>query len=459
MVAEPLIISVSGMRGIVGENLTSSIAADYGSAFGTFLKDTSVGRKQKLSVCIGSDSRPSGRMLSAAVTAGLAIVGIDVIQLGIVTTPGVGVMVSHLGCVGGVVITASHNPIQYNGIKLLLAPGIAPTAETAKQIKQYFIDKRFTFVDSTDCGKVTSDSRTGDIHIATVLSIVDREKIAAKKFRVVLDSVNGAGGGVTKKLLERLGCEVHPMNNEPTGSFAHGPEPTAENLTGLCEAVKNKQADIGFGQDPDADRLAIVDENGTCIGEEYTLALAAKYIFSKKSGKAATNLSTSRMIDDIAAAAGGQVIRTPVGEANVAAAMVENNCIIGGEGNGGVIDLRVVAVRNSLVAIALVLQLMTETQKSISELVGEIGGYYMTKQKFAADKSQAQQILDSAKKLFADAKLDTSDGCRFDFDDGWLHLRTSNTEPVMRLIVEAKDRHIAQRYMDAVSNIRKELSM
>lgn len=453
--AEPLIISVSGMRGIVGENLTSSIAADYGCAFGTFLKNTYAGKKGKLSVCIGTDSRPSGRMLNAAVTTGLTAVGIDVIQLGIVTTPGVGVMVSHLGCGGGVVITASHNPIQYNGIKLLIEPGIAPAAETAEQIKQYFLDKRFTFVDSTEHGKVTSDSRAGRIHVERVLAIVDREKIAAKKFKVVLDSVNGAGGHVTEELLGELGCDVYPMNIEPTGLFAHAPEPIAENLTALCEAVKNKQADIGFGQDPDADRLAIVDRNGTYIGEEYTLALATRYIFSKSRGKAATNLSTSRMIDDIAAAAGGDVIRTPVGEANVAAAMVENNCIIGGEGNGGIIDLRVVAVRDSLVGIALVLQLLTETQKSISELVGEIGGYYMTKQKFAADKSQAQQILDSAVKLFTDAKLDTSDGCRFDFDDGWLHLRTSNTEPVMRLIVEASNREVAEKYIDVVMNLRK----
>jgi phosphomannomutase len=203
--------------------------------------------------------------------------------------------------------------------------------------------------------------------------------------------------------------------------------------------------------------LAIVDENGTYIGEEYTLALAAKYIFSKKSGSAATNLSTSRMIDDIAAKAGGRVFRTPVGEANVAAAMLEHNCIIGGEGNGGVIDLRVSPIRDSLVGIALVLQLMAETEKTVGQLSREIGGYYMTKDKFTADESQAQQILDAAKKRFMDAKLDTTDGCRFDFDDGWLHLRTSNTEPVMRVIVEAKNQSIAQKYIDAVLSIRRQI--
>ena len=454
--AEELIISISGMRGIVGENLTSSIAEEYGCAFGTFLKNRAAGKKEKLSVCIGRDSRPSGEMLKSAVTDGLCKVGVDVIDLGLVTTPCVGIMVRELDCGGGVVVTASHNPAKYNGIKLLLDNGIAPPPDAAEQIKQCFCDKQFALVDSSDCGQVTFNEQTDAIHITRVLAIVDKEAISERKFNVVLDSVNGAGGRVTKKLLAELGCVVTAINDEPSGVFAHVPEPTAENLTGLCEAV-NGRAEIGFAQDPDADRLAIVDENGTYIGEEYTLALAAKYIFSKKTGKAATNLSTSRMLDNIAKEAGGQVVRTPVGEANVAAAMLEHNCIIGGEGNGGVIDLRVSPIRDSLVGIALVLQLMAETGKSISELVSEIGGYYMSKEKFAAGKSQAMQILDLAQEAFTDARLDTADGCRFDFDDGWLHLRTSNTEPVMRIIVEAKDQSTAQKYIDAVSNIRRKI--
>ena len=449
---ERLIISISGMRGIVGENLTASIAADYGRAFGTFLKNS-----KSMSVCIGRDSRPSGRKLQSAVIEGLCDTGINVIDLGIVTTPGVGVMVNHLQCAGGVVITASHNPIQYNGIKLLLGNGAAAPSEPAKQIKRYFLEKQFTFAVPANRGKVTFNDQTDTVHINRVLAIVNKNAIAAKKFKVVLDSVNGAGGRVGKKLLTELGCQVVALNNEQTGLFAHTPEPTSENLTGLCKVVKAEKAQVGFAQDPDADRLAIVNENGTYIGEEYTLALAAKYVFSKKSGKAAANLSTSRMLDDIVEAAGGQVIRTAVGEANVVAAMLEHNCIIGGEGNGGVIDLRVVPIRNSLVGIALVLQLMAETGKTISRLVSEIGGYYMSKDKFSADELQAQQILDSAKKVFADAKLDTTDGCRIDFDDGWLHIRASNTEPVMRIIVEAKDQPAAQKYIDAVLNIRKEI--
>jgi len=453
---EQLIISISGMRGIVGENLTASVAADYGCAFGSYLKSSSAGEKNKgLSVCIGRDSRRSGQMLCSAVAAGLCAVGIDAIELGLAATPSVGVMVRQLGCAGGVVITASHNPIQYNGIKLLLGNGMAPPGEAAEQITQRFLDKHFDLVGSIGCGQTASNSQADETHVNKVLAIVDKAAIAAKEFKVVLDSVNGAGGAVTKKLLAELGCRVSAINDEPTGLFAHAPEPIAENLTGLCEAVKSDGADIGFAQDPDADRLAIVDEAGTYIGEEYTLALAAKYVFSKRSGKAATNLSTSRMIDDVAEKAGSEVIRTSVGEANVAAAMLEHNCVIGGEGNGGVIDLRVGPIRDSLVGIALVLQLMTETGSSVSALVDDIGRYYMTKEKFPADREQAQRILDGARRRFALATLDASDGYRFDFPDGsWVHCRASNTEPVMRVIVEAKDQATVQRHIDNIQKIR-----
>ena len=457
--AEQLIISVSGMRGIVGGNLTASIAVEYGSAFGTYLKNNRHRDKhntphETISVCIGMDSRPSGEMLKSAVTAGLCAAGIDVVDLGIVTTPCVGGMVRELAAAGGVVITASHNPIAYNGIKLLLDNGVAPPAPEAEKIKRCFLDKNLSLADSEHCGRVTSSDQTDATHIDKVLAIVDKDAIAAKKFKVVLDSVNGAGGRITKKLLAEFGCEVTAINTEPTGLFAHGPEPTAANLAALCDAVKARAADIGFAQDPDADRLAIVDGNGNYIGEEYSLALAAEYIFSKRTGNAATNLSTSRMIDDLAGKAGGRVIRTAVGEANVAAAMFEHDCIIGGEGNGGVIDLRVGPVRDSLVGIALVMQLMAETGKTISGLVDEIGGYYMSKDKFSAGQQQARQILESAKDAFAEAKLDTTDGCRFDFHDGWLHLRASNTELVMRIIVEAEDRQAAQKYIDRVGKIR-----
>jgi len=453
--AEKLIISISGVRGIVGENLTPSIAAEYGCAFGTFLKERYAGNT--IAVCIGQDSRASGQMLKSAVSTGLYSVGIDVVDLGLVTTPSVAIMIKELRCSGGAVITASHNPIQYNGIKLQLSNGIAPPVDDAEQIKQYFLNKRFTPVDSPNFGRIIPNDRADSVHISKVLAVVEGQKIAERKFKVALDSVNGAGGRITKKLLAELGCEIIAINDEPTGLFAHTPEPTVENVKELCDVVKANKADIGFAQDPDADRLAIVDETGKYIGEEYTLALAAKYMFSHKTGKAATNLSTSRMIDEIASKADGQVIRTAVGEANVAQAMLDHNCIIGGEGNGGVIDLRVSPVRDSLVGIVLVLQLMAETGKTVSQLVNEIGTYYMSKDKVAADQTQAQQIIDLAKETFAKAKLNITDGCRFDFEDGWLHLRPSNTEPVMRIIVEATDRRTAQKYIDVVSKIRKQV--
>jgi phosphomannomutase len=455
--SESLIISVSGLRGIVGESLTASVASDYAGVFGTFLKKTLNKEQEKLSICIGRDTRKSGPALAEAAARGLNQVGIDVIDLGIVTTPGVGIMVKHLGCSGGVIITASHNPVQYNGIKLLMSDSMAPRPDIAERIKHIFLDSRFEFVEPEQFGSVTSSEETDRIHIEKVLSLVEKDKIASKNFNIVLDPVNGAAGRVTKKLLAELGCRVRAINDDPSGEFAHTPEPLAQNLTGLCDVVKSEKADIGFAQDPDGDRLAIVDENGSYIGEEYTLALATKYVLSKTVGTVATNLSTSRLIDDVALCSGGRVIRTPVGEVNVASAMVEHNCIIGGEGNGGVIDLRVVPIRDSLVAICFVLQLMTDTNKTISQLVGEIGRYYMVKHKFTVDKDQLEKILESAKVKFSNAKLNDIDGCRFDFDDGWLHLRPSNTEPVVRLIVEAKDKNSAQKYINVIEQIRSSI--
>ncbi len=455
---QELIISISGMRGIIGENLTPAIAAEYGCAFGSFLKGVAASAGAgRPAVCIGRDSRVSGPMLAAAMASGLCAVGVDVVDLGLVTTPSVGIMVRHLGCAGGVIITASHNPIPYNGIKLLLSNGMAPPPEAATEIRRAYLERRFTLVASRDCGAICANSQTDAVHVGKVLALVRPEQIAGRKFKIVLDSVNGAGAPIAKKLLAALGCQVVAVNDAPTGLFAHEPEPTAANLGGLCDIVNRENADIGFAQDPDADRLAIVDEKGVYIGEEYTLALAAKYAFSKATGVAAANLSTSRMIDDIARAAGGSVVRTPVGEANVAKAMIENRCLIGGEGNGGVIDLRVGPIRDSLVGMALVLQLLAETKQTVSGVVRQIGAYCMHKDKFAADAQQAQRIIALTKTQFPQAQLNTSDGCRFDLPDGWIHLRTSNTEPVMRVIVEATNPAATERYVNAVMSIRASL--
>ena len=450
--SQELIISISGMRGLIGENLFPETAAAYGCAFGAFLKQR-YADASKMTVAIGRDSRPSGQMIFSSVAAGLMAGGIDIVDLGICSTPGVGIMLRHLGCVGGVVITASHNPTQYNGIKFLLDNGIAPPKEAAQQIIQMYHDHQFTLTDALNCGKIAYNDQTHAVHVEKVLSIVRQETIAGKGFKVVLDSVNGAGGAGGKILLEALGCEVEAMNIEPTGVFAHTPEPTEENLVTLCEKVTESGAVVGFAQDPDADRLALVDENGVYIGEEFTLALAAKFVFSQMSGTAAANLSTSRMIDDITAAAGGSVIRTPVGEAHVAQAMVANNCVIGGEGNGGIIDLRVGPVRDSFVGMALILQLMADTGKSLSQLASEVGGYSIYKSKYPANKKQAGEIIEQAKTLFNDAKVNTSDGCRFDLEDGWIHIRTSNTEPIMRVIIETKSGEAAENYTKAVETI------
>ena len=308
---QDLIISISGLRGIVGENLKVTDAVNYACAFGTFLKNSK--GKAKLTIAVGTDSRPSGDMIKSAVAAGLCALGANVIDVGLVPTPTVGIMVRELLCDGGLVITASHNPIEYNGIKLLTSKGIAPPPSMAEKVRDIFLKGEFTFVPSVDCGRVTVDHSGDSNHIKKVLDCVKRNQIAPCRFKVVLDSVNGAGGRPTKRLLSIFGCRITALNDKPTGIFAHTPEPTEANLTSLCDAVKKTGSDMGFAQDPDADRLAIVDENGRYIGEEYTLALVTKYILSYHKGTIATNLSTSRMIDDIAKKAGCEVIRTPVG--------------------------------------------------------------------------------------------------------------------------------------------------
>ena len=452
-----LIISISGLRGVVGENFDESIAQSYSRAIGTFLiKDAGEG-KEKLTVCLGRDSRTSGSKISRAVIEGLCDVGVDVIDLGIVSTPGVGVMVKKLECEGGVIITASHNPAEYNGIKVLLDGGMAPPMERAQAIKETFLSEQFSVVESERRGKIKRNERACEIHVHKVLETVDADVIQKKTFRVVLDSVHGAGGREGRELLNALGCDLIEMYNEPTGLFPHNPEPTADSLGELCDKVSEHKADIGFAQDTDADRLAVVDENGRYIGEDYTLALVAKFILSKRKGKVATTLSTSKMIQDVVEQAGGELIYTAVGEANVVDAMIKNQCVIGGEGNGGVINLSVCPIRNSLVGMAFILQLMAESGKTINQLADGIKSYVMKKDKFEADENLANKILQAAKESFPEARLNTLDGSRFDFEDGWMHLRMSNTEPIMRVIVEAENDRKVQEYLDAALGIRNKV--
>ncbi len=361
----PLIISVSGVRGLIGSTLTPQVALDFGQAFAHFLKGNG-GEKRK--VAIGRDSRPSGPMVFNALAAGMLSLGVDVVDLGVATTPSIALLGRFLKSDASIVITASHNPIMWNGIKFLRHDGIAFPPEQAARIKQIYLEKAWQkeggggLADIEHLGLFSTDSRAHAHHIQTVLQFFDVKGISEKRYRVVLDSVNGAGCIGTPMLLSKLGTELIHLNGEATGRFAHTPEPTRENLTELAAKVREKRAAVGFAQDPDADRLAIVDENGTYIGEEYTLALCTYARMLVKPVPVVANLSTLRMVDDIAGKFGQRVIRTAVGEANVAGKMQEvggPGGVIGGEGNGGIIDLRVGPVRDSFLGIAMILDLLT----------------------------------------------------------------------------------------------------
>jgi phosphomannomutase len=389
-----------------------------------------------------------------AAAAALCASGVEVIDLDIVTTPGVAMMVKHLGADAGIVATASHNPIQWNGLKFLNRDSVAPPPVDAERVRQLYELNKNCFVRVERLVPAKKNTETHALHIKSVLDRVDVLGISTKRYKVVLDSVNGAGCVTSATMLSKLGCQLVHINNTPDGKFPHAPEPTAENLIGLADEVKRQRASVGFAQDPDADRLAIIDENGVYIGEEYSLSLCAKWILGKKQGgTTAANLSTSRMIDDIAAACGGRVIRTPVGEANVVQAMLQHNAIIGGEGNGGVIDPRIVPGRDSLVGMAYVLSLMAATGKSISQLVAEIPKYEIIKTKFNCKREDAERAVAALKEEFAKEKIDTQDGIRIDWPNAWVHARPSNTEPIMRIIAEAPDRASAEAYVNRVRTV------
>ncbi|MFQ5422864.1 MAG: phosphoglucosamine mutase [Phycisphaerae bacterium] len=441
-----LLMGVSGTRGVIGRTMTPTLAAELGAAFGTHLDGGAV--------VVGRDSRQSGTMVRFATVSGLLSCGCDVIDLGIVTTPGTAIMVRQREAAGGVVITASHNPAVWNGIKFLSSEGFAPPPETARSILDRYHNKDFRYAAVAGLGRVTTDDTTHERHVARVLAIVDMDAIRRRGFKVVLDSVNGAGGAGGRKLLERLGCRVVHVNAEPTGRFPHEPEPIEENLTGLCRAVREHDADVGFAQDPDADRCAVVDDAGGYIGEEFTLALAARHVFATRGGPAATNLSTSRMIDDLAQAAGaGPVYRTPVGEANVARAVLDRGCTIGGEGNGGVIEPRVVPVRDSFVSMALVLNLMAAEGRPLCEIICDMPHYVMTKQKFELDRERVALWLDRVRTIVGDGRLNDVDGLRIDWPEGWVHVRPSNTEPVARVIAEARNSETAAALAARVTDL------
>lgn len=431
-----MIISVSGIRGLVGTELDAAFALKTGMILGEMNPDRS------RPLVVAGDSRISGAAIRSAVIAGILASGRNVVDLGVAATPTACFMVRRLNAAGGAIVTASHNPIQWNGIKLIGGDGFGISVDQAAQFKERVHGPMPMHAGATECGQLTRDDDAHGQHIDAVLA--NRDPKCVKKLRdwaptVVLDSVNGAGSIAGLRLLEALGCNIVAINAEPSGRFAHTPEPIPENLTQLGDAVRKNKAVVGFAQDPDADRLALVDETGTPMGEEYTLALAAYYVMGKRCGGVAANLSTSRMVDDIAEKFGQPVYRTPVGEANVAAAIFENHCVMGGEGNGGVILPDVVPVRDSLTGMAIILDLMASTGKSLTQLKAEMPSYVMLKTKAECSREKADALCTELTKIYADQKISTADGLRIDFpaEKAWVHIRGSNTEPIIRIISEA----------------------
>ncbi len=442
----PLMLSVSGMRGIVGRSLTPPLVSRYAAAFGSWLRDRAHGAAPH--VVVGRDSRTSGPMVEFAAAAGLLAVGCRVTRLGVATTPGVAIMVNRHHAAGGLVITASHNPAPWNGLKPLCDNGAAPHPHDAAQLIQRFHDDAPAYVTVDGLARGDRDESVALTHRDAILPHIDADAIRTAGLRLIVDSVHGAGGPETAALLDALGVQRDHRHAEPTGRFPHAPEPTADNLAALARYARQHRADATFAQDPDADRLAILDEHGRYIGEEYTLALCARHVL-RQGDVAVANLSTSRMLDDVADAVGATVVRTPVGEANVASAMRDHHAAIGGEGNGGVIWPRVSLVRDSLVGIALILELLAKQQKPLSALVDNLPRYAIVKDKITLDGSlDTDAALARLRDRFADQRLDTQDGVRIDWPDRWVHVRPSNTEPILRLIAEARDEPAARALID-----------
>ena len=456
MSTDALMIGVSGLRGTVGGSLSPRVVQRMAGAFAEWLwSDHERGDDSPPRVVVGRDSRPSGPFVRDTAVGALVAAGVEVVDLGVVTTPGVAMMVKHLEADAGLVITASHNPIQWNGLKFLNRGATAPPPGEVAKIRAFYDEDRQPTVPVDRLVTPRGDTTTHAFHVKRVLDRVDVLGVSTRAFKIVLDSVNGAGCVTGATLLSKLGCRVVHLNDTPNGQFPHEPEPTAANLTGLCDAVRRQKAAVGFAQDPDADRLAIVDEHGTYVGEEYTLALCAMHVLRKKPGGiVGTNLSTSRMVDDLAKQHGGRVVRSPVGEANVIDAMLREGATIGGEGNGGVIDPRIVPGRDSLVAMAYVLQLMADTGKSVGELVADIPRYAIVKDKLPlARKEDAQATIDAVSAHFDDENQDASDGLRVDWPDGWVSVRASNTEPILRIIAEAPDEAAARARIAEVRRV------
>ena len=452
-----LIKSISGIRGTIGgkvdENLTPIDAVKFAAAYGSWLKGQ-VG-KEHVKVVIGRDARISGEMIQNLVQYTLIGLGIDVVNIGLSTTPTVEVAVPLEKANGGIILTASHNPKEWNALKLLNDKGEFVSDQDGKAILRIAQENDFSFATVDHLGKLTHDDRYIDLHIEEVLALplVTPEAIQKKKFRVVVDAVNSSGGIAIPRLLERLGVEVVKLYCEPNGHFPHNPEPLKEHLGDICKKVVEEKADFGIVVDPDVDRLAFITDQGEMFGEEYTLVACADYVLSKAKGNVVSNLSSSRALRDIAQKYGVTYSAAAVGEVNVVTEMKRVEAIIGGEGNGGIIYPELHYGRDALVGVALFLSLLAKRGGSVQQLRESYPAYFMSKNKIQlTEQINPDQILKTMEQKYAHEQTTTIDGLKIDFADSWVHLRKSNTEPIIRIYTEGKSQKeaddLAQRFIE-----------
>ena len=457
-----LIKSISGIRGTIGatpgDNLTPIDIVKFTTAYARFMSEKNEGKR--LRIVVGRDARISGQMVESIIEGTLLGCGVDVINVGLCTTPGTEMAVITYQADGGIIITASHNPKQWNALKLLNENGEFLSDSEGKRVLALADDDNFQFPDVDHLGNVISRVDFNDEHIRQVLALplVDVEAVRARKFKVVVDAINSVGGIVMPKLLRELGCEVIELNCEPTGHFAHNPEPLPQNLTEISEVVVREGADLGIVVDPDVDRLAFVSEDGTMFVEEYTLVAVADYILSKQVGNTVSNLSSSRALRDVTASYGGTYTASAVGEVNVVAAMKSTGAIIGGEGNGGVIYPELHYGRDALVGTALFLTYLAGKNISMTALRATYPQYYASKNKIELTPAiDVDKVLLDMKSRYASENVNDIDGVKIDFAESWVHLRKSNTEPIIRIYTEAKSAAeadaLAQRFIAEISKI------
>lgn len=451
-----LIKSISGIRGTIGgeigSNLTPIDLVKFTSAYAEWLKESNPGKK--LTVVLGRDARISGEMVGSIVEGALLGMGVNVINIGLATTPTTEMAVTGKGADGGIILTASHNPSQWNALKLLNEKGEFLNDLQGKKVLEIADNNSYKFVEVDQIGEVKERTSYDKTHIDAVLALkyVDVEKVKACKFKVVVDAVNSVGGVVIPELLERMGVEVVRLHCDPTGRFAHTPEPIPENLTEIAALVPKVKADFGVVVDPDVDRLALVNPDGSMFGEEYTLVAIADYILSKeKGGNTVSNLSSSRALSDVTISHGGTYQASAVGEVNVVAKMKEIGAVIGGEGNGGIIYPALHAGRDALVGVALLLTFLAEEKVSLLELKSRYPKYHISKNKIELTPSiDVDDVLCKMKEKYASEKVNDIDGVKIDFPTEWVHLRKSNTEPIIRIYSESKDEKSAQALSDKI---------